>query len=201
MRWELAVIDAMVETINQRTEELQNANQQLMLMSMQDGLTGIANRRAFDLNLHKEYRRAMRSQEPLSVILLDVDFFKCFNDTYGHLKGDHCLMAVASCLQQQIHRPADMVARYGGEEFVIVLPNTAAEGALMLAERTRAAVQHLNISHSGSTISPWVSISLGVVTTVPAVEAGMEGLAAMLNQADQAMYLAKQQGRNRVVFA
>lgn len=194
-------LDAMVETINQRTGELKNANQQLLLMSMQDGLTGIANRRAFDLSMHKEYRRAMRSREPLSVILLDVDFFKRFNDAYGHLKGDHCLMAVASTLQQQIHRPADMVARYGGEEFVIVLPNTPPEGAMLLAERARVAVQHLQIDHSVSTISPWVSISLGVVTMVPEVEAGSEGLAAMLDRADQALYQAKQQGRDRVVFA
>lgn len=193
-------LDTMVQTISQRTKDLKEANEQLIWLSMLDGLTGIANRRMFDLNIKKEWRRAMRDQTPLSLILLDVDFFKGYNDTYGHLQGDQCLIRVASSLQQQVHRPSDLAARYGGEEFVLVLPNTSAEGAMLLAERVRSAVQALAIEHRASQVSPFVSISLGVVTTVPPVEREDGAMHEFLALADKALYQAKQQGRNRAVF-
>jgi diguanylate cyclase (GGDEF)-like protein len=193
--------DTMVQTISERTAELQLANEQLILLSVQDGLTGIANRRMFDNYIVKEWRRAKREQTPLSVILLDVDFFKNYNDTYGHQQGDRCLVAVAGALQQHVRRPADLAARYGGEEFVMVLPNTHAEGAMLLAERVREAVQALKIEHSGSKASPFVSVSLGVATTVPAVDQEETSMDLFLEQADQGLYMAKDQGRNRAVRA
>jgi diguanylate cyclase (GGDEF)-like protein len=191
----------MVQTINDRTEELKLANEQLIFLSVQDGLTGIANRRMFDSYMRKEWRRAMREQSPLSVVMLDVDFFKGYNDTYGHQQGDRCLVAVATALQQNVRRPADLAARYGGEEFVLVLPNTPAEGAMLLAERVREGVQALKIEHRASTVSPFVSVSLGVVTAVPSVNENGAGLDAFLEAADQGLYLAKHQGRNRAVSA
>ena len=193
--------DTMVQTIKQRSEDLKSANEQLTRMSMLDGLTGIANRRMFDLHMKREWRQAMRDKEPLSLILLDVDFFKHYNDTYGHQKGDQCLIAVAAALQQQARRPSDLIARYGGEEFAVVLPNTHAEGAVMLAEKARLAVQELRMEHSASTVSPFVSISLGVVTMIPQIEHGASGMDSFLEKADQALYLAKHQGRNRAVCA
>lgn len=193
--------DAMVQTINDRTEELKLANEQLIFLSVQDGLTGIANRRMFDSYMHKEWRRAMREQTPLSVVMLDVDFFKGYNDAYGHQQGDRCLIAVATALQQNVRRPADLAARYGGEEFVLVLPNTPAEGAMLLAERVREGVQALKIEHRASTVSPFVSVSLGVVSAVPSIGENDAGLDAFLEAADQGLYLAKHQGRNRAVSA
>lgn len=191
--------DTMVQTISERTAELQLANEQLILLSVQDGLTGIANRRMFDSYIAKEWRRAKREQCPLSVILLDVDFFKKYNDTYGHQQGDRCLVAVAGALQQHVRRPADLAARYGGEEFVMVLPNTHADGAMLLAERVREAVQALKIEHSGSSVSPFVSVSLGVATTVPPIDQENVHLDTFLEWADQGLYQAKHQGRNRAV--
>jgi diguanylate cyclase (GGDEF)-like protein len=193
--------DTMVHTIKKRSEDLKSANEQLTRMSMLDGLTGIANRRMFDLHLKREWRQAMRDKEPLSLILLDVDFFKLYNDTYGHQKGDQCLIAVAAALQQQARRPSDLIARYGGEEFAVVLPNTHAEGAMMLAEKARLAVQELRMEHSASTVCPFVSISLGVATRIPQIEHGASGMDSFLEKADEALYLAKHQGRNRVVRA
>jgi diguanylate cyclase (GGDEF)-like protein len=193
--------DAMVQTINDRTEQLQLANEQLIFLTVQDGLTGIANRRMFDSYMRKEWRRAMREQTPLSVVMLDVDFFKGYNDAYGHQQGDRCLVSVATALQQHVRRPADLAARYGGEEFVMVLPNTSADGAVILAERVREAIQALKIEHRSSPVSPFISVSLGVVTAVPGVDQSEAGLDAFLEAADQGLYQAKRQGRNRTVSA
>lgn len=193
--------DAMVQTISDRTEQLQLANEQLIFLTVQDGLTGIANRRMFDSYMRKEWRRAMREQTTLSVVMLDVDFFKGYNDAYGHQQGDRCLVAVATTLQQHVRRPADLAARYGGEEFVMVLPNTHAEGAMILAERVREAIQALKIEHRSSTVSPFVTVSIGVVTAVPGVGLNEAGLDAFLEAADQGLYQAKRQGRNRTISA
>lgn len=193
--------DSMVEKINQRQSELKDANERLTRMSMLDGLTGVANRRMFDLTLNEEWRRAVRSQEPLSLILLDVDFFKQYNDTYGHHHGDMCLVAVATALQGQIHRTSDLVARYGGEEFAIVLPGTPGENAFVLAQKACTAVQALQIEHNSSAASPFVSISLGVATIVPGKDLENAGIKALLEKADLALYQAKLQGRNRAVFS
>lgn len=193
--------DAMVQTVSERTEELKRANERLTQLSLLDGLTGIPNRRMFDTYLKQEWRRAMREKTPLAVVLLDVDAFKHFNDRHGHQRGDACLVDVAAVLQQQIRRPADLAARYGGEEFVLVLPDTEAAGARLLAERIRLAVRDLRIEHGASDASSWVTVSLGVATMIPRLEQGDYGMDALLEQADQALYAAKHQGRNRTVCA
>lgn len=190
--------DAMVQTISERTEELKRANEHLTQLSLLDGLTGIPNRRMFDSYFKQEWRRAMRAKTALSVVLVDVDFFKQFNDLHGHQRGDSCLVDVAAVLQQWIRRPADLAARYGGEEFVLVLPDTEAEGARLLAERVRLAVLELRVEHGASAASSWVTVSLGVATMIPRLEQGDYGLDVLLEQADQALYEAKRQGRNRV---
>jgi diguanylate cyclase (GGDEF)-like protein len=174
---------------------LEEANRKLERLSFLDGLTNIANRRRFDEYLALEWRRAQREQTPVSLIMVDVDFFKLFNDHYGHEAGDEVLKRVAAALDATAGRPADLVARYGGEEFVVVLPGTDVEGAALLAERLRASVAALEIAHAQSRAAPHVTISVGVATLVPGREGAPEGL---VTTADQALYEAKRAGRNRV---
>ncbi|HYD68375.1 diguanylate cyclase [Azospirillum sp.] len=174
---------------------LKRHEDRLRASALMDGLTGIANRRRFDEVLNVEWRRAWRSREPLSAILADVDLFKRYNDRYGHLEGDACLRRVAGALDGLARRPGDLAARYGGEEFVCLLPSTNLEGATALAERMRTAVLDLRLPHAGSTVGPWVTVSVGVATAVPAD--GLEA-ADLLRQADEMLYRAKRSGRNRV---
>jgi len=181
--------------LRQMVLALEEANAKLERLSFLDGLTNIANRRRFDEFLHIEWRRAAREAAPLSVILADIDFFKAYNDTYGHEAGDEILKKVAGALAATVNRPADLVARYGGEEFVVALPGTDAAGALVLAERLRAAVEALAVAHSTSRAAAHVTISVGVATTVPERGAALEALVAA---ADLALYQAKHDGRNRV---
>jgi diguanylate cyclase (GGDEF)-like protein len=192
-------LDSLVQTISDRTVELQRANEQLTQLSLNDALTGIANRRMFDAYLKQEWRRAMREQTPLSIMLADVDHFKKFNDTYGHQQGDMCLIGVAAVMQLHMQRPADLLARYGGEEFAVILPGTDAEGAGHMAEVLGQAVRDLRIDHSESDAAPYVTVSIGVVTTIPSPEEGDGGMDMLLEQADQALYQAKKVGRNRVL--
>jgi diguanylate cyclase (GGDEF)-like protein/PAS domain S-box-containing protein len=173
-----------------------DAEEKLRRLSTQDGLTELANRRYLDDFLGREWRRGLRDRRPLSIIMADIDFFKHYNDTYGHLMGDDCLKQVAMVLRETVNRPGDLAARYGGEEFVMVLPETNAEGAKTVAETIRHRVEDLGILHSGSLISEVVTISLGSATGVPAPASSPDTLIAA---ADQALYLAKHQGRNRVV--
>jgi diguanylate cyclase (GGDEF)-like protein len=177
---------------------LEEANRKLERLSFLDGLTNIANRRRFDEYLGVEWRRAQREQAPVSLIMADVDYFKPFNDHYGHEAGDEVLKRVAAALDATVGRPADLVARYGGEEFVVVLPGTDAAGAARLAERLRAGVAALEIPHAHSRAAPHVTISLGVATLVPRREGAPEGL---VTAADQALYEAKREGRNRMGVA
>jgi two-component system, chemotaxis family, response regulator WspR len=174
--------------------ELELKNAALAQLSMQDGLTGIANRRRFDQVLLTECGRAKREETELSLLLMDVDFFKKYNDTYGHQAGDDCLKRVGSALAQATRRPADLAARYGGEEFALVLPGTPAEGALHVAEAVRSAVEALQIPHSASTVAQHVTVSLGVVTTAPGATLTPKELIAV---ADLGLYAAKRSGRNR----
>src|SRR5262245_24604180 len=174
---------------------LEEANQKLERLSFLDGLTNIPNRRRFDDFLEREWRRALRDATPVSVILTDIDFFKKYNDTYGHEAGDDILKKVAGALAITLNRPADLVARYGGEEFVVVLPGTESDGAALLAERLRTAVAGLEIAHAGSQVGSHVTISLGVATVVPERGTAPDALVAA---ADQALYQAKHDGRNRV---
>jgi len=190
--------DKMVQTVRERTEELKRANEQLTLLSLRDGLTGIPNRRMFDASLKQEWRRAMRDRTPISLILGDVDFFKNYNDAHGHLQGDQCLIAVAAVLQGQIQRPADLAARFGGEEFAIILADTDAEGAAHVAQSLRQAVLDLRLEHGQSRVAPFVTMSFGVVCAIPLPEDGDQGMADLLHKADQALYQAKRSGRNRV---
>lgn len=167
----------------------------LRSLSFLDGLTGIANRRRLDETMAREWRRCARARAPLSLILLDVDHFKPFNDHYGHQAGDECLRAVAEVLAEQMKRPSDVAARYGGEEFVCLLPDTDEEGALQVAERLREAVVRLGIPHASSPIAPHLTVSLGVATAFPASGGSREELTQL---ADQMLYRAKRGGRNRV---
>ncbi len=165
-------------------------------LAAQDGLTGIANRRQFDEVLGREWRRAMRGKAPLSLIILDVDSFKQFNDHYGHGRGDKCLKQVAATLQGVLNRPGDLAARIGGDEFAIIIPGSDAAGAALIAERARAGVEALGIANEQSELSDHVTVSVGCATLVP--EQG--GLSELLfDRADSALYRAKDQGRNRVV--
>ncbi len=161
-----------------------------------DGLTGIANRRCFDETMEKEFRRAKRALSPLSLIMIDIDYFKPYNDLYGHQRGDQCLKSVASALINSLHRPSDLVARYGGEEFAIILPETSAEGAMKIGENIRANIEKLSIEHSYSTASKYVSASVGVATQTPE---HVSEISALIGAADRALYEAKRSGRNCVV--
>jgi diguanylate cyclase (GGDEF)-like protein len=165
-------------------------------LSTFDGLTGLPNRRSLDQMLDREWRRGRRRGLPLTVVMIDVDYFKFFNDTYGHLAGDDCLKRVATALSLAVGRGGDHVCRYGGEEFAAVLPETDGEAALLVAEKLRAAIEALAIPHTGSKVIDLVTVSLGVATLVPS-EAG--ALTDLLAKADRALYIAKREGRNRVV--
>ncbi|WP_197038429.1 GGDEF domain-containing protein [Billgrantia saliphila] len=184
-------------------DELLNAFQQgleqrdrLHQISTMDGLTGIANRRRFDDFLAQEWQRAHRCGHPLSVIFLDIDHFKEFNDHYGHVAGDDTLRAMAEALTRVVNRASDLVARYGGEEFVCVLPDTDLEGARQVADRIRRAIHDLNIPHAHSTQAGRVTASLGVASAFPAD--GRSNREALLAQADSQLYRAKHQGRDQV---
>jgi diguanylate cyclase (GGDEF)-like protein len=164
-------------------------------LAMLDGLTSIPNRRRFDEALEAEWKRARRNGLPLALIMADVDYFKNFNDHYGHGAGDTCLKKVAAALVEAADRPADLVARYGGEEFVALLPETDLRGAKLFAERFRSGVESLQIPHQYSAASPWVTISIGCAFEFPARDEGAEGL---LEAADRNLYVAKEAGRNRI---
>ncbi len=175
-------------------EELARANAALERMARVDGLTQVANRRCFDETLEREWRRMEREQKPFSLLLCDIDFFKKYNDTYGHQVGDDCLRQVAKALENSVLRPGDLVARYGGEEFVLVLPGIDLDGALLVANRILESVQALQIEHRASTVSPHVSISVGAACHLPGHPGSAEELVV---RADQALYQSKEQGRNR----
>lgn len=176
--------------------ERKKAEDALLLLSSSDSLTGLANRRKFDELLYKEWSRAMRVKEPFSVVMIDIDYFKLYNDEYGHQAGDRCIQAVAGVFKDIVHRPGDIVARYGGEEFTVVLPVTEEENAVAIAESMRKGVEALKIRHKKSKSSKYVTISAGVATALPKKKLSSTDL---IEQADKALYKAKRGGRNRVV--
>lgn len=178
------------------SDELEHANQRLEQLSTQDDLTGIANHRYFQEHFVLEWRRQRRAGRPLSLLMIDVDYFKAMNDALGHLTGDECLRQVAQTLAISLRGAGDVVARYGGEEFVVILPETEMEKAVILGERLRAAIEAMGFEHPNSKVSRHVTVSIGVACIVPAGEQNSDELIAM---ADRAMYRAKQTGRNRVV--
>lgn len=185
-----------IEQRIQAENALKKVNQQLELLSTIDSLTGVANRRQFDLCLKDEWRRLTREKAPLSLIMLDVDYFKLYNDTYGHQAGDNCLQQVAQSISRVVKRPADLVARYGGEEFAIILPQTDLAGAVHLAHKIRVAIRYLQISHQSSSVSEYVTLSQGVTCTIPTTDSPPESLICV---ADLALYQAKHKGKDCIV--
>lgn len=178
------------------TDQLNEANQELHRLSMTDGLTGIANRRLFNETLVREWRRCLRLKKPMSVVMLDVDFFKKYNDRYGHQAGDDCLKAAAKEVASAAPRAGDLAARYGGEEFVLILGQTDEDGARWVANRIRQNVAGLKIAHEDSS-HRYVTVSCGVSTAMPGDDLAVEKL---VKSADNALYLAKNQGRNTVAY-
>jgi diguanylate cyclase (GGDEF)-like protein len=183
------------QKVAERTARLEQVNQELQGLVDRDGLTGVANRRRGDSYLNAVWARLRRNNLPLSVIMLDVDHFKPYNDNYGHQAGDECLMSIAESINAQMKRPTDLVARYGGEEFILILPDTDDKGALVVAEKVRCEVESLSIEHSHSSVGSVVTISAGTATMVPQSETGVEQL---IREADIALYRAKRMGRNQV---
>jgi diguanylate cyclase (GGDEF)-like protein/PAS domain S-box-containing protein len=181
--------------IRQLAQQLALEKEAAELCAVTDGLTGLSNRRRFDECLRTEFSRLKRSGQELSLVMMDIDLFKAFNDTYGHVAGDECLRRVGAALKATVGRAQDTVARYGGEEFVVVMPETDSRGAAVLAERIRSAVEGLGMPHSASSVAPVVTVSLGVASLLPSSDAEGEELVAL---ADQALYEAKRGGRNRV---
>lgn len=178
--------------------ELEESNRELQKLSSLDGLTGIANRRKFDDFLQTECLRSARDNTVLSLLLIDIDFFKPYNDNYGHLAGDGCLRQVATALNEIVHRPADLVARYGGEEFGVILPNTDTRGATRLAESICEKIRLLEIPHEFSSVAKHVTLSIGVASMVACEESSTNEL---INMADNALYNAKESGRNKAVLS
>lgn len=187
--------DQLAELVEARTAELKAANQSLEALSRHDPLTGLANRRYFDELKETEFRRAIRHKTPLAVLMCDVDFFKVYNDTYGHMLGDQCLKQVAETLRSVFGRSGELTARVGGEEFVVVLPNINLPQATAAAERLRASLAQRELPHGGSAVSPYVTLSIGVAVLNPDT---MDHFDQLLQHADQALYRAKRQGRDRV---
>ncbi|MGH8389753.1 MAG: sensor domain-containing diguanylate cyclase [Pseudomonas sp.] len=180
--------------VGERVEaDLRQAQQALELIATHDSLTGLGNRRLFERALDIEFGRGARQQSPLSLIILDIDFFKRYNDTYGHVVGDHCLAQVARAVKGCCHRKADLAVRYGGEEFAVLLPDTDIQGAMNIAEQIRRSVMGKNISHTGSPTG-YVTVSLGCYSFVPT---GHDSMEVFIQRADAALYQAKHGGRNR----
>ncbi len=188
----MAIVKARVKT----HLELKRHRDMLENLSSLDGLTGIPNRRRFDEFLDTEWRHCMRENVPLSLIMMDIDYFKAFNDNQGHQAGDDCLKKVAYTLASSVKRPMDFLARYGGEEFVAILPKTNSEGALVVAETMRKNIESLSISHPHSQALKCVTVSLGIATIVPTAQLSSD---VLIKAADDALFRAKREGRNRVV--
>ena len=178
--------------------QLETANQQLRQLANQDGLTELANRYRFNEYLQQEWKRMARESQSLSLLLLDVDFFKNYNDTYGHLQGDKCLKKIAKIVKDHVNRPGDLVARYGGEEFAVILPNTPITGARKVADKIQQALREAQLEHQASSVSPYVTFSCGISCFVPDYHQSSESL---IQAADQALYQAKELGRNRIIQA
>ncbi len=195
-------LEARNEELSRLRLALETANQRLKRLVAVDGLTGIANRRHFDRVLDRELRRARRERQPLSLIFLDLDEFKHFNDSYGHAHGDEVLRRVAVTLDETFRRGGDLVARYGGEEFAVILPRVDARRAGLYAERLRRRIWRLAIANVASQVSDRVTISAGVATLAPELPAFLDATPdALLRAADQALYRAKCLGRNRISMA
>ncbi|KTS99922.1 response regulator [Pseudomonas parafulva] len=179
-------------------QQLLDSNLMLQRLMNSDGLTGLSNRRHFDEYLELEWRRAMREQQQLSLLMIDVDYFKAYNDTFGHLAGDEALRRVAEAIRGSCSRPSDLPARYGGEEFALVLPNTSPGGARLVAEKLRQSVLGLAIEHMAPSAGSYLTVSVGLATQVPPIGSHCRQL---ISAADKGLYQAKNGGRNQVGVA
>ncbi len=185
----------LIEALSNSNAQLVDANKRITEISNTDELTAISNRRCFFDHLQREWNRARRNHLGLSLLMIDIDHFKLYNDHYGHLAGDHCLKALAAVFKEHIHRANDLLARYGGEEFVILLPETELAGAIHIAKAIEKAVAAISLPHATSPVAPYVTISIGVAYLEPEDEKFTSLIAA----ADRQLYVAKEMGRNRVV--
>lgn len=210
-----ATLQALIELISQQKQDLEVIVQTIMehgdvldtqwhqklheaiLLATYDSLTQIANRRRFDDYLEQQWKQMARERSPLAILLCDIDHFKEYNDTYGHLAGDDCLKQVAQTLSRSLKRPSDLVARYGGEEFAVILPQTNLEGALKVAELMQMAIQQLQVPHTQSPVTSHITLSIGVASTTPLPQ---NPATTLLDMADNALYLAKQRGRNQIAY-
>jgi diguanylate cyclase (GGDEF)-like protein len=201
MQWRVRVLSRRTKqleaAVSERTKELAAAKDQLEKLASTDALTNVANRRTFDAIFNREWKRAQRRGHWFSLALLDVDFFKRFNDRYGHAEGDACLRAVAQAVSTQCHRVTDLVARYGGEEFAIILPETEPEGIRLMLRSVLSAVDRLQIEHLDSACASHVTVSLGAVSLKPTLD--MESSHAF-QVADQMLYKAKENGRHQAMY-
>ncbi|MCV9920551.1 Wsp signal transduction system regulator diguanylate cyclase WspR [Pseudomonas sp. BT-42-2] len=179
-------------------QQLLDTNLMLQRLMNSDGLTGLSNRRHFDEYLELEWRRAMREQQQISLLMIDVDYFKLYNDSFGHLAGDEALRQVAEAIRGSCSRPTDLPARYGGEEFALVLPNTSPGGARLIAEKLRQTVRGLNIPHCAPETDAHLTVSIGLATLTPSIGSHCRQL---ISAADKGLYLAKNSGRNQVGIA
>lgn len=186
-------LDGKILELEVLQNELLERNQKLELFSSLDGLTGLFNRRYFDDNLLKEWKQASRDNTQLSLLIVDIDFFKSYNDYYGHQEGDDCLRKVARALYEAVMRPTDIIARYGGEEFAVILPNTGSQGAEKVARRMIDSVAFLGLVHQSSSVAEMVTVSIGGFSGFPS---GKLSATSLLDGADKALLLAKKKGRN-----
>ncbi|GAB6158979.1 hypothetical protein JCM39194_21790 [Desulfotomaculum varum] len=194
----LFIFRPMIRLLRHEAKQLSDYNIKLQQLSTCDALTGIANRRCLDEFIHRCWQQAASELSWLAVIMVDIDYFKNYNDTYGHQAGDDCLRQVAASLRDSLHQSAGLVARYGGEEFAVVLPNTDSNSACAVAEILRQSIEACCIPHPGSHSSKYVTVSLGVAATIPSLSGSPQSL---IEQADQALYRAKSEGRNKVCTA
>jgi two-component system chemotaxis family response regulator WspR len=188
--------DQAYRALRHSQQQLQIKNLELQRLSNQDGLTGLSNRRYFDEYIESQWKLAIRDQNPISLLMIDVDSFKQYNDTYGHLKGDEVLKTIATVMQQHFMRPTDLTARFGGEEFAVIMPATALSPLPSLGESLRRSVEDLCILHSASSVSEYITVSIGGTSMIPQ---STESFLLLIDLADEALYQAKKQGKNQVV--
>ena len=188
-------LHSMLQLIN--TQKLAESNRKLAHISISDGLTGLFNRRHFDSVYDAQWRSASRNSSPVSLLFIDIDHFKYFNDHYGHQAGDRCLQSVAGIIQSSVNRAHDLAARYGGEEFVVLLPHTTLDNALLIARRITVGIEQLAIEHAASPTSRHLTLSIGVSCMVPK---GSRRPEQLLKCADTALYRAKAAGRNQIIY-
>jgi len=189
--------DEAYQALHQSQRKLVEINIELQRLTMIDGLTGLSNRRYFDEFLAMQWKLAIRDQKPISLLMIDVDDFKGYNDTYGHLAGDEVLKLVAATIQESFRRPTDVTARFGGEEFVVILPSTPQAALRLLGDRLCRQVENLNLPHADSTVGKWVTVSIGGTSTIPR---SSEPFLPFIQDADEALYEAKRAGKNLFVF-